>query len=70
MENKLSQYLNQTVSVKMDRPLGSLHPKHNFKYEVNYGYVPDTTRWVEMVKRLMLMFWELMSRSKISPASA
>lgn len=42
MKNKLSEYLNKTVSVKIDRPLGSLHPKHNFKYEVNYGYVPGT----------------------------
>lgn len=42
MENKTSQYLNKIVSVKIDRPLGSLHPKHNFKYEANYGYVPGT----------------------------
>ena len=42
MENKLFDYLNKIVSVKIDRPLGSLHPKHGFKYEVNYGYVPDT----------------------------
>lgn len=26
----------------MDRPLGSKHPKHDFVYPVNYGYVPDT----------------------------
>lgn len=26
----------------MDRPLGSKHPKHGFRYEVNYGYIPDT----------------------------
>lgn len=42
MKNKLSEYLNKIVSVKIDRSLGSLHPKHNFKYEVNYGYVPGT----------------------------
>jgi inorganic pyrophosphatase len=24
----------------MDRPLGSLHPEHGFRYELNYGYVP------------------------------
>ena len=35
-------YLNQTVSVIMDRPLGSKHPKHGFVYTVNYGYVPNT----------------------------
>jgi inorganic pyrophosphatase len=36
------QYLNQTVKVVFDRPLGTKHPKHGFTYEVNYGYVPDT----------------------------
>lgn len=35
-------YLDKIVKVKMDRPLGSKHPKHGFVYEVNYGYVPDT----------------------------
>lgn len=36
------EYLNKIVSVKMDRPLGSRHPKHDFVYEVNYGYIPNT----------------------------
>lgn len=36
------QYLNQTVRVIMDRPLGSLHPTENILYLVNYGYIPDT----------------------------
>lgn len=35
-------YLNQYLKVKIDRPLGSKHPKHDFIYTVNYGYVPDT----------------------------
>ena len=26
----------------MDRPLGSKHLKHDFTYEVNYGYIPHT----------------------------
>lgn len=26
----------------MDRPLGSNHSKHGFKYEVNYGFIPGT----------------------------
>jgi inorganic pyrophosphatase len=34
------QYLGQEVEVKIDRPLNSLHPKHGFKYEVNYGFIP------------------------------
>ena len=36
------KYLGQTVTVKMDRPLGSTHPKHGFIYPVNYGYIPGT----------------------------
>jgi inorganic pyrophosphatase len=36
------QYLNKIVTVKMDRPLGTKHPKHGFVYEVNYGYIPST----------------------------
>lgn len=35
-------YLGKVVRVKMDRPLGSVHPKHGFVYEVNYGYIPNT----------------------------
>ena len=33
-------YLGKIVTVKMDRPLGSKHPKHGFVYTVNYGYIP------------------------------
>ncbi len=36
------KYLGTKVSVKIDRPLGSKHPKHGFIYPVNYGYIPDT----------------------------
>lgn len=36
------KYLNTIVKVKMDRPLGTKHPKHGFIYPVNYGYIPDT----------------------------
>lgn len=35
-------YLGKVVKVVMDRPLGSLHPKHGFVYPVNYGYIPNT----------------------------
>ena len=40
MENK--KYIGQKVLVKMDRPLGSKHPKHGFVYPVNYGFIPNT----------------------------
>ena len=36
------EYLGKMVEVKMDRPLGTKHPKHGFIYEVNYGYIPGT----------------------------
>jgi len=35
-------YIGKTVEVVIDRPLGSKHPKHNFIYEVNYGFIPNT----------------------------
>lgn len=37
-----TDYLGKEIEVIIDRPLGSRHPKHNFVYEVNYGYVPNT----------------------------
>ena len=41
MTNSLT-FIGQKVNVVIDRPLGSKHPKHDFTYEVNYGYVPNT----------------------------
>ena len=38
----VKDYLGKKVSVVMDRPMGSLHPKHGFIYPVNYGYIPNT----------------------------
>ena len=38
----LSHYLGATLTVKIDRPLGSTHPKWNFAYPTNYGFVPNT----------------------------
>lgn len=35
-------YLGKTVTVEMDRPLGTKHPKHGFIYPVNYGFIPNT----------------------------
>lgn len=40
MENK--KYIGQTVTVKMDRQLGTKHPKWGYVYETNYGFIPDT----------------------------
>ncbi len=33
--------LGQSVTITIDRPLGSRHPEHNFIYPLNYGYLPD-----------------------------
>ena len=36
-------YLNKIIEVKIDRPIGSCHPKYpDLIYLVNYGYVPNT----------------------------
>lgn len=35
-------YIGKIVNVKMDRPMGSKHPKWDFIYPVNYGYIPNT----------------------------
>lgn len=37
-----TKYIGELVYVKIDRPLGSKHPKYGFEYPVNYGYVPFT----------------------------
>ena len=42
MKNYTAGFLGQIVKIKIDRPLGSKHPKHDMIYEVNYGFVPDT----------------------------
>ena len=39
---KIEEYLGKIVNVKMNRPLGTRHPKHGFVYLVNYGYIPNT----------------------------
>ena len=40
MESK--DYIGKIVKVKIDRPLGSKHPKFDMIYPVNYGYIPGT----------------------------
>ena len=41
-KNSSREFLGQMVNVKMDRPMGTKHPKHGFVYEVNYGFIPNT----------------------------
>ena len=35
-------FLGKYVKIKIDRPLGSKHPKHDLIYTLNYGYIPNT----------------------------
>lgn len=44
MENSKSlelakKLIGKKVEVTIDRPLGTKHPKHDFEYKVNYGYI-------------------------------
>ena len=38
----INDYLGKNITIKIDRPMGSKHPKHGFIYPINYGYVPNT----------------------------
>lgn len=38
----VKSYLGKTVNIKIDRPIGSIHPKHpGLIYPINYGYIPN-----------------------------
>ncbi len=41
--SNISSMLGTIVTIQVDHPLGSVHPKHpNIIYPVNYGYIPGT----------------------------
>jgi len=40
--NYATEFLGKVINIKIDRPIGSKHPKHGFIYEVNYGFVSNT----------------------------
>ncbi len=41
--SNISSMLGKIVTIQVDRPLGSVHPKHpNIIYPINYGYIPGT----------------------------
>ncbi len=42
MKKDIKEFLNKEVNVCIDRKIGSRHPKWNFIYPLNYGYVPNT----------------------------
>ena len=35
-------FLGKEVTVEIDRMLGTKHPKHEFMYMLNYGFIPNT----------------------------
>lgn len=38
----VNSYLGKKVDIVVDRPIGSVHPKHpNIIYPINYGYIPN-----------------------------
>ena len=37
---EIEHRLGEKIKIKIDRPMGSRHPKHGFIYPINYGYVP------------------------------
>lgn len=40
-KEQVKSYLGKTVTIKIDRPIGSLHPKRKgLVYPINYGYIP------------------------------
>ena len=45
-----SNYLWKSLKVKIDRPLGSKHPKYWFVYPLNYWFIPNTISgdWEEL----------------------
>jgi inorganic pyrophosphatase len=37
--NLVKELLGKEVNIVIDRPIGTKHPKYEFIYEVNYGYI-------------------------------
>ena len=42
LKTNAKDFLGKDVTVKIDRKLGSRHPKHGFMYMLNYGFIPNT----------------------------
>ena len=41
-QRKSYSYIGNKIKVKIDRKIGSEHPKYGFKYLLNYGSIPNT----------------------------
>ena len=42
MQDYATKYLGKEVKIKIDRPIGSKHPKYDAIYPINYGYIENT----------------------------
>lgn len=42
MQTEIKEFLGVTLSVIIDRPLGTRHPQYQYIYPINYGYIPGT----------------------------
>lgn len=40
----MDKYLGKKVDIKIDRSLGSKHPKYDLVYSINYGFVEGTVQ--------------------------
>ena len=40
--NIATDFIGKTVTVTMDRPMNSKHPKYGWNYDLNYGFIPNT----------------------------
>ena len=37
---EITNFIGQTLTIQIDRPMGSRHPEHGNLYPLNYGYLP------------------------------
>lgn len=42
MNTYSTKFLNKTVTVTMDRPMWTRHPKRDYEYTLNYWFIPNT----------------------------
>lgn len=40
LENQIREFIGKTLTITIDRPLGSRHPQWGFVYPINYGFLP------------------------------
>ena len=56
---KSTDFLNKIVTVKMDRPIGTKHPKHDFTYPINSNELDSEYEFSLSTKQIMNIAKEL-----------